>query len=128
MLLPASCRVARLRARRSWSAPSKCTATGCPERVSSSAKVVRILRSSDSARDLTSWDNYYVLPSRLDDLTGQYQEELAEFAPDGDAIMSVDGDGRIFFQSAHSACTGNGTLAPPPRRVVQCLRRHPYRR
>ena len=26
--------------------------------------------------------------------------------------MSVDGAGRIFFQSAHSACTGNGTLAP----------------
>lgn len=62
--------------------------------------------------ELTSWDNYYVLPARLDYLTGQYREELAEFAPDGDVVMSVDGAGRIFFQSAHSACTGNGTLAP----------------
>jgi len=62
--------------------------------------------------ELTSWDNYYVLPARLGHLTGLYQEELAEFAPDGDLIMSVDEAGRIFFQSAHSACTGNGTLAP----------------
>ena len=62
--------------------------------------------------DLQSWDNFYVLPARLQNVAGQYEEELAEFASDGDVIMNVDGTGRLFFQSAHSACTGNGTLAP----------------
>lgn len=62
--------------------------------------------------DLQPWRNYYVLSASLKDVAGQYQEELAEFAPDGDTIMTVDQAGQLFFQSAHSGCTGNGTLAP----------------
>jgi hypothetical protein len=43
---------------------------------------------------------------------GMYHEELAEFAIDDDTLVSVDLAGRLFFQSAHSGCIGNGTLAP----------------
>jgi hypothetical protein len=62
--------------------------------------------------ELGPWSNYYVLSARPADLAGQYTEELAEFAPDGDVIVNVDGAGHLFFQSAHSGCTGNGTLTP----------------
>ena len=43
---------------------------------------------------------------------GQYREELAEIGAGGDVILVVDGAGRLFFQSALTACTGNGTIAP----------------
>jgi hypothetical protein len=45
-------------------------------------------------------------------LVGQWQEAVAEFAPDGDVVVSVDPSGQWFFQSASSGCVGNGTLAP----------------
>ena len=61
---------------------------------------------------LHAWYNFYELPARIEYVMGVYQEKLAEFAPDGDVIMSVDGAGRLFFQSATSDCTGNGVLAP----------------
>jgi len=44
--------------------------------------------------------------------SGQYKEVLAEFASSGDVIVSVDGGGKLFFQSSGSGCVGNGTLAP----------------
>ncbi len=62
--------------------------------------------------ELGGWRNYYVLPARPERVAGQYQEELAEFASDGDVIMSIDSAGQLFFQSVRSGCTGNGTLAP----------------
>jgi hypothetical protein len=62
--------------------------------------------------EMAPWDNYYVLPARVEHLAGQYEEELAEFAPDGDVLMNIDSAGRLFFQSPHSACAGNATLAP----------------
>jgi hypothetical protein len=43
---------------------------------------------------------------------GQYQETLAEFAGSSDVIVSLDGSGRLFFQSSESGCVGNGTWAP----------------
>ena len=61
---------------------------------------------------LGSWDNYYTLPARPEFIAGQYQEGLAEFALDGDTIMSVDRAGQLSFQSVHSGCMGNGTMAP----------------
>ena len=61
---------------------------------------------------LSPWRNYYVLPARLESVAGQYQEELAEFALARDTIVNVDRAGKLFFQSARSGCTGNGTLAP----------------
>lgn len=62
--------------------------------------------------DMAPWDNYYVTPARAEYLAGQYEEELAEFAPAGDVLMNIDTSGRLFFQSPRSACTGNAILAP----------------
>jgi len=45
-------------------------------------------------------------------LAGHYQETLAEFALDGDTIVSIVANGALSFQSANSGCTGNGTLRP----------------
>jgi hypothetical protein len=44
--------------------------------------------------------------------SGQFKEVLAEFAGSSDVIVSLDGSGRLFFQSPGSSCVGNGTLAP----------------
>lgn len=62
--------------------------------------------------DLGSWDHYYgqSVGSRYPE--GQYREVLAEFGVGGNVILVVDGAGRLFFQSASTACTGNGTIAP----------------
>jgi len=62
--------------------------------------------------DLRDLNNYYVLPARLESLAGPYLEKLAEFAGDGDTVLSLDGAGRLFFQSPSSGCVGNGTLTP----------------
>jgi hypothetical protein len=62
--------------------------------------------------NLQAWSNYYGLPARRDDLSGQFQEDLAEFAQDGDTILSIDDAGQLFFQSAGSGCTGNGIASP----------------
>ena len=62
--------------------------------------------------NLQAWSNYYALPARREDLSGQFQEDLAEFAQDGDTILSIDDAGQLFFQSAGSGCTGNGIASP----------------
>ncbi len=43
---------------------------------------------------------------------GAWSELLAGFASDGDTVVSVDSAGRLFFQSAGSGCTGNGSVVP----------------
>ena len=53
---------------------------------------------------LGSWDNYYDLPATRDGLTGQYKEEVAYFAIDGDTIINVD--------DAGLAWNPTGTTAP----------------
>ena len=60
--------------------------------------------------DLGAWDNYYVLSAEPRYVAGQYQEQLAEFNEEANMIITIDADGRLFFQSAPSSCTGNGTL------------------
>jgi hypothetical protein len=40
-----------------------------------------------------------------------FKELLAEFASDGDTVIVFDGNGAMFFQSAHSGCVGNGMLS-----------------
>lgn len=45
------------------------------------------------------------------ELQADYVELAAEFAGEGDTIVSVDAAGRIFFQSAGSGCVGNGKLS-----------------
>jgi hypothetical protein len=56
--------------------------------------------------DLGLWGNVGALQP------GQYRETLAEFADSSDVIVSLDGTGRLFFQSSGSGCVGNGTWAP----------------
>lgn len=50
-------------------------------------------------------------PSFLSQLGGVYELRQAEFVQAGGAIMSVDSDGRLFFQSADTGCVGNGELS-----------------
>jgi hypothetical protein len=46
-------------------------------------------------------------------LDGLYRETLADFAAGNDVIVSLDGEGRLFFQSSATGCVGNGRLSPP---------------
>ena len=62
--------------------------------------------------DLISWPNYYTDPATQWDLTGRYQEELAEFSISADTIISIAADGSLSFQSSGSGCTGNGQARP----------------
>jgi hypothetical protein len=62
--------------------------------------------------DLRSWDHHHNMPASLERLAGQYAEELAPFATDPDMVVNIDRNGAMFFQSAASGCTGNGTVTP----------------
>lgn len=62
--------------------------------------------------DLGEWSDWYFFSAERSFLAGQYQEWLAEFNVDADMIVSIDSAGRLFFQSAPSSCTGNGTVTP----------------
>jgi hypothetical protein len=64
------------------------------------------------ALDIGDWSLYYDSSSSAGFRGRMYRERLAPFAEPGDPIISVDADGRLFFQSAASGCTGNGTVAP----------------
>ena len=77
--------------------------------------------------DLTPWSNFYDVPARLSDLAGQYAEEVAPFARGG-MVLTIDEDGRAFFQALPYLCTGNGTFAPLEKRRVQCLCRRDVHR
>jgi hypothetical protein len=75
--------------------------------------------SIETESDETVWDIDMIWPTTtyLESATlaraqGVYQEELAEFAHSADTLMSVDGNGLLFFQSAGSSCVGNGSLSP----------------
>jgi len=61
--------------------------------------------------DLGRWSNYYLMSALPVNMHGQYREELAEFATDGDTVINIGGS-QLQFQSAHSGCTGNGTMVP----------------
>lgn len=52
----------------------------------------------------------YLEPATFELAAGQYSEELVGLAID--AVINVDSNGRLYFQSAHSGCVGNGTLTP----------------
>jgi hypothetical protein len=64
--------------------------------------------------DMTAWSIYYSGPARQELMRGAYEEKLAPFAKPGDATISIDSAGRVFFQSPGSGCVGNGSLAPHP--------------
>jgi hypothetical protein len=61
---------------------------------------------------LEPWHLYYDMPTKQGDLRGAWTELMAEFVADGEAIISVDNLGNLFFQSAETGCTGNGSVAP----------------
>jgi hypothetical protein len=50
-------------------------------------------------------------PSFLTELGGFYELYQAEFVQDTKVIMSVDSEGRLFFQSVDIGCVGNGELS-----------------
>jgi hypothetical protein len=63
--------------------------------------------------NLYSFSNYYVdLPAAQVSLEGQYQEELADFALNGDTIINIGASGALNFQSPSSGCIGNGEVRP----------------
>ncbi|HKU17520.1 MAG TPA: hypothetical protein VJQ52_24210 [Steroidobacteraceae bacterium] len=62
--------------------------------------------------ELIPWAHHYVEDATAGGLTGQYREEIADYASAGDTVVNIDSAGRLFFQSATSGCTGNGTLQP----------------
>ncbi len=79
---------------------------------------IRVVTSSGDeiwSLDLAEWNtSWYALPAK-GYKGGLYEEKVADFARDGDTIVSVDRidrGGRLFFQSAHSGCIGNGALTP----------------
>jgi hypothetical protein len=57
-------------------------------------------------------DTYDLSNGGLASEQGIYREALADFAHDDDVVHSIDAEGRWFFQSAHTGCTGNGLLTP----------------
>ena len=62
--------------------------------------------------ELSAWPNWYTQPANFRYLAALWDEGLAEFAGVDDTVVRIDTVGRMFFQSAHSGCTGNGTLTP----------------
>jgi hypothetical protein len=63
--------------------------------------------------DLQTMNDYYAMPASSKDIAGTYTEQLADFAGDGDTVITIDSGGLMFFQSATSGCTGNGVIQPP---------------
>jgi len=51
-------------------------------------------------------------PSLLSLLEMLYHVHQAEFSLNVGTPMTIDGEGRLFFQSAETGCTGNGALSP----------------
>lgn len=62
--------------------------------------------------DMRDWNGGFAVPTFSQTPQGLYQEELAEFAVGTDTTISVDRDGKMFFESAASGCIGNGIIAP----------------
>jgi len=64
------------------------------------------------ALTLSPWNNVYPFGIELQYAAGQYREQIAEFVADEDTLIVIDDTGRLFFQSAGSGCTGNGSVMP----------------
>jgi hypothetical protein len=54
----------------------------------------------------------YLMPASLAKTAGVYSWVNAEFSHDLDTVVSIDTDGRAFFQSPNSRCVGNGNVRP----------------
>jgi hypothetical protein len=59
-----------------------------------------------------TWSVYYVNSAARGHRGGIFSERLAPFAGAEGLVINIDDGGRLFFQSASSGCTGNGTLTP----------------
>jgi hypothetical protein len=63
--------------------------------------------------NIAAFSNYFVdLPATQGGLAGNYNEELADFALNGDTIISIDAQGVLSLQSPSSGCAGNGQIRP----------------
>jgi hypothetical protein len=60
--------------------------------------------------DLGAWTQYYLFPSNIRSVAGQYADLLSDFTSGTHTVINVDSAGRMFFQSATSQCVGNGQV------------------
>lgn len=63
-----------------------------------------------------SWSALAGLPAALpwDAVKGLYSIRGTELAGNAGTVLTIDGQGRLFFQSSDTGCTGNGTMALRP--------------
>jgi hypothetical protein len=56
----------------------------------------------------------YLVPAKPQFAAGLYEETIADFTSrrSQDTVIRVDNAGLLFFQSANSGCTANGSLEP----------------
>lgn len=60
-----------------------------------------------------SWaDNLYLERATTASIEGARPEQFAEWAKEGEVVTTIGDDGALFFQSASTACVGNGWLTP----------------
>jgi len=62
------------------------------------------------------WNPLYEFPRALpwDAVKGLYSIRGTELAGDAGTVLTIDGQGRLFFQSSETGCTGNGTMVLRP--------------
>jgi hypothetical protein len=58
------------------------------------------------------WVNDNDSDASLDAIEGVYRSDSADLAPTTDVVITIDGNGALFFQSADTGCVGNGWLVP----------------
>jgi hypothetical protein len=63
-----------------------------------------------------SWSPSAALPSAppWDAVKGLYSIRGTELAGNAGTVLTIDGQGRLFFQSSETGCTGNGTMTLRP--------------
>lgn len=62
--------------------------------------------------ELWSVDDHYGYEASLSSIEGTYVERFAEFAAGTEVVTTIDGNGKLFFQSPATGCVGNGSLTP----------------
>jgi hypothetical protein len=81
-------------------------------RLEGEVQVLSTARDEVWRLEMDQWSAFYALEANPAHLAGAYKEEAAPFAQGADVILTIDVAGRVFFQSADSGCTGNGSFVP----------------
>lgn len=87
------------------------TGAGWDKRLGGEIRVITNHAAETWRLELSAWVNYYDSPANVQSIAALWDEQLAEFTSDGDTVVRIDSSARLFFQSARTGCTGNGTLA-----------------